>query len=43
MVSENKDNLFRAPWVAIFGHAIRLVLAFNFVGDVRMLASTLRQ
>ena len=35
MVSENKDNLTKAPWVAIFpGIAIMLlVLAFNFVGD----------
>lgn len=35
MVSENKDNLTKAPWVALFpGIAIMLlVLAFNFVGD----------
>ena len=35
MVSENRDNLTKAPWVALFpGIAIMLlVLAFNFVGD----------
>ena len=35
MVSENKDNLTKAPWVALVpGFAIMLlVLAFNFVGD----------
>ncbi|MGN0800028.1 MAG: ABC transporter permease [Christensenellales bacterium] len=35
MVSENKDNLTKAPWVALApGFAIMLlVLAFNFVGD----------
>ena len=35
MVSENKDNLTKAPWVALApGVAIMLlVLAFNFVGD----------
>jgi len=35
MVSENKDQLTRAPWVALIpGFAIMLlVLAFNFVGD----------
>ncbi len=47
MVSENKDNLTRAPWVAIFpGIAIMLlVLAFNFVGDAMRdaLDPTLRQ
>ena len=35
MVSENRDNLTKAPWVALFpGIAIMLlVLAFNFFGD----------
>ena len=35
MVSENKEYLSRAPWVALVpGIAIMLlVLAFNFVGD----------